>query len=98
MTSPLRWIKCLVVPIWVTVQPAHFVNTIHNGIAYADMQLIAEIYAVMMSVLRLPYADMYALFQQWNKGVLNAYLLEITADILGGYRPGQWPAIIGDDS
>lgn len=61
----------------------HFVKMIHNGIEYADMQLIAEIYHIMKTMLGLPHKQMQALFQEWNQGELNSYLIEITADILG---------------
>ena len=59
----------------------HFVKMMHNGIEYADMQLIAEIYALLRA-LNVSYPDMQALFNEWNKGELNSYLLEITATIL----------------
>jgi len=65
----------------------HFVKMMHNGIEYADMQLIAETYALMKDVAALSYAEMRAAFTTWNKGELDSYLIEITADILGKSDP-----------
>jgi 6-phosphogluconate dehydrogenase len=59
----------------------HFVKTVHNGIEYADMQLIAEIYGLMRSEGRGAHA-IGEVFAQWNEGPLNAYLTEITAAVL----------------
>ncbi len=61
----------------------HYVKTVHNGIEYGDMQLISETYAVLRDVLQLSNPDMADLFSKWNTGVLESYLVEITADILG---------------
>jgi 6-phosphogluconate dehydrogenase len=66
----------------------HFVKMIHNGIEYADMQLIAETYALMKDGLGLDYAQMQAAFAAWDDGDLDSYLIEITADILGKRDPG----------
>ena len=60
----------------------HFVKMIHNGIEYGDMQLIAEAYHLMAQGLGMAPADMAAVFQQWNAGTLDSYLIEITATIL----------------
>ena len=65
----------------------HFVKMIHNGIEYADMQLIAEVYFLMKNRLGLSYAEMQATFAEWNQGDLDSYLIEITADILGKTDP-----------
>ena len=65
----------------------HFVKMLHNGIEYADMQLIAETYAVMKDVIGLGYPEMQATFAEWDRGELNSYLIEITADILGKNDP-----------
>lgn len=59
----------------------HFVKTVHNGIEYADMQLIAETYDLLAAACRRP-GEMAALFQGWAEGPLNSYLIEITAKIL----------------
>jgi 6-phosphogluconate dehydrogenase len=65
----------------------HFVKMIHNGIEYADMQLIAETYALMTDGLGLDYPAMQAAFAEWNRGELDSYLIAITADILGKRDP-----------
>jgi 6-phosphogluconate dehydrogenase len=65
----------------------HFVKMLHNGIEYADMQLIAETYALMKDGLGLGYPAMQAAFAAWNQGDLDSYLIEITADILGKRDP-----------
>ena len=60
----------------------HFVKTIHNGIEYADMQMIAEIYGVLRDGLGLKAKAIAPIFAKWNKGRLNSYLIEITAKVL----------------
>jgi len=55
---------------------------VHNGIEYGDMQLIGEAYHLMKAVLGMDDSKMQAVFSEWNKGKLNSYLIEITADIL----------------
>ncbi|WP_312796406.1 NADP-dependent phosphogluconate dehydrogenase [Tianweitania sp.] len=60
----------------------HFVKTIHNGIEYADMQMIAEIYGIMRDGLGMAPKDMAPVFAGWNEGRLNSYLIEITAAVL----------------
>lgn len=60
----------------------HYVKMAHNGIEYADMQLICEAYHLLRSLLAYTPAQIGQLFAEWNKGVLNSYLIEITADIL----------------
>ena len=60
----------------------HYVKMIHNGIEYGDMQMICEAYAIMHQVLGMTAATIGKIFEDWNKGVLNSYLVEITADIL----------------
>ena len=60
----------------------HFVKMVHNGIEYGDMQLIAETYHLMKSVLKLGNADIAETFQRWNRGKeLKSFLIEITASI-----------------
>jgi 6-phosphogluconate dehydrogenase len=61
----------------------HFVKMVHNGIEYGDMQLICEAYYIMKHALGLSYDEMHRIFSEWNKGELNSYLIEITAEILG---------------
>ena len=60
----------------------HFVKTIHNGIEYADMQMIAEAYGLMRDGLKLSADRMAAVFAAWNEGPLQSYLIEITARVL----------------
>lgn len=60
----------------------HFVKMMHNGIEYADMQLIAEAYYLLRYLLDFSYPEMRSVFSQWNDGVLRSYLIEITANIL----------------
>ena len=59
----------------------HFVKTIHNGIEYADMQLIAESYSLLKHIGHLTNEELAETFADWNKGELDSYLIEITADI-----------------
>jgi len=68
---------------WVGEDGAgHFVKMVHNGIEYGDMQLICEAYDFMQRGLGLQAESMQEVFSDWNRGVLNSYLIEITADIL----------------
>ncbi len=60
----------------------HFVKMVHNGIEYADMQLIAESYDLLRNLLGLETDEMAAIFDSWNQGELESYLIEITAKIL----------------
>src|SRR5271166_5273021 len=60
----------------------HYVKMVHNGIEYADMQLIAEAYDLMKSVYGLDAAAMAEIFQAWKQGDLDSYLIEITAAVL----------------
>ena len=59
----------------------HYVKMVHNGIEYGDMQLICEAYSLMKSVLDMNADEMQEVFNEWNQGELNSYLIEITADI-----------------
>ncbi|MEC1258924.1 decarboxylating NADP(+)-dependent phosphogluconate dehydrogenase [Bacillus swezeyi] len=60
----------------------HFVKMVHNGIEYADMQLIAEAYTFLRERLLLPIHEIADIFESWNQGELKSYLIEITAEIL----------------
>jgi 6-phosphogluconate dehydrogenase len=60
----------------------HFVKMVHNGIEYADMQLIAEAYDLLRGVAGMTPARIAETFRRWNTGRLDSYLIEITADIL----------------
>ncbi len=68
---------------WVGSDGAgHFVKMVHNGIEYGDMQMISESYFLMKNVLGMSYPEMHEVFSEWNKGELDSYLIEITADIM----------------
>ncbi|WFD08082.1 hypothetical protein MVES1_003451 [Malassezia vespertilionis] len=68
---------------WVgTGGAGHYVKMIHNGIEYGDMQLIAEAYAFMEHGLGMNYDEMSQTLAEWNKGVLDSFLIEITRDVL----------------
>jgi len=60
----------------------HYVKMVHNGIEYGDMQMICEAYDLMKGLLGLKPAEMGEIFTTWNKGALDSFLIEITADIL----------------
>ena len=67
---------------WVGPEGAgHYVKMVHNGIEYGDMQLIAEAYDVLHRGLGLSSDELHQVFNQWNQGVLDSYLIEITANI-----------------
>ncbi len=59
----------------------HYVKMVHNGIEYGDMQLICEAYFILKNVLGLSATELHDVFAEWNKGELDSYLIEITADI-----------------
>ncbi|HEU5472651.1 MAG TPA: NADP-dependent phosphogluconate dehydrogenase [Actinophytocola sp.] len=61
----------------------HFVKMVHNGIEYADMQLIAEAYHLLRDGLKAEPAELAAIFAEWNSGDLESFLIEITAEVLG---------------
>ena len=63
----------------------HYVKMVHNGIEYGDMQLISEAYHLMRRGLGMEVDAIQKVFADWNHGVLDSYLIEITADILN-YR------------
>ena len=60
----------------------HFVKMVHNGIEYGDMQLIAEAYDMMRSILGMSATEMADVFDEWNRGDLESFLIEITGQIL----------------
>jgi 6-phosphogluconate dehydrogenase len=59
----------------------HFVKMVHNGIEYGDMQLIAEAYDILRKVLGLGAAQLADIFTEWNKGILDSFLIELTAKV-----------------
>ncbi|KAJ2450868.1 phosphogluconate dehydrogenase (decarboxylating) gnd1 [Coemansia sp. RSA 2336] len=60
----------------------HFVKMVHNGIEYGDMQLISEVYQIFRDGVGFTDDEQSEIFAQWNKGVLDSFLIEITTDIL----------------
>ena len=73
------------VPCCVHVGPdaaGHFVKMVHNGIEYADMQLIAEAYDLMRQRLGATAEELTKIFEEWNEGDLESFLIEITAKVL----------------
>ncbi|HEY2166232.1 MAG TPA: NADP-dependent phosphogluconate dehydrogenase [Jatrophihabitantaceae bacterium] len=72
-------------PCCVHVGPdaaGHFVKMVHNGIEYADMQLIAEAYDLLRHGLAAEPAELAKIFQDWNEGDLESFLIQITAEVL----------------
>ncbi len=72
-------------PCCVHVGPdgaGHFVKMVHNGIEYADMQLIAEAYDLLRAGLSASPAEIADIFREWNSGELESFLIEITVDVL----------------
>ena len=65
----------------------HFVKMVHNGIEYADMELICEAYYLLKELLGMSPPQLHATFQEWNKGELNSYLIDITSDIFKKIDP-----------
>lgn len=60
----------------------HFVKMIHNGIEYADLEIISEIYGYLKLVMSLSNSEISNIFKNWNQGILKSYLLEIASEIL----------------
>ncbi len=68
---------------WVGPDGAgHYTKMVHNGIEYGDMQVIAEAYHLMRVGLGMSYCEMASVFRRWGDGLLDSYLIDITADIL----------------
>lgn len=65
----------------------HYVKMVHNGIEYADMQLICEAYALLKNIAGFSNGELSELFREWNRGELDSYLIEITGDILSKNDP-----------
>lgn len=69
---------------WIGTDGAgHFVKMVHNGIEYADMQVIGEAYDLMRSAAGIEPAEQSKIFGEWNEGQLESFLIEITAEVLG---------------
>jgi 6-phosphogluconate dehydrogenase len=72
----------------------HFVKMVHNGIEYADIQLIAETYDLLRQALGMTPEQLAAVFREWNNGRLQSYLIEITANVLAKhYGDSQKPLV-----
>ncbi len=65
----------------------HYVKMVHNGIEYGDMQLICEAYSLLKDALGLTNDELYDVFEEWNRGELDSYLIEITRDIFSVADP-----------
>ncbi len=65
----------------------HYVKMVHNGIEYGDMQLICEAYAILKSTINPSAEEFHQIFTDWNKGVLNSFLIEITSNIFSKKDP-----------
>ncbi|MEI6589964.1 MAG: NADP-dependent phosphogluconate dehydrogenase [Verrucomicrobiota bacterium] len=72
----------------------HYVKMVHNGIEYGDMQMICEAYALMQGLLGLKAHEMGDIFSKWNDGILDSFLIEITADILHQKDPTSKKAFV----
>ena len=71
----------------------HYVKMVHNGIEYGDMQLICEAYHLLRQGNGLGVSDIEGIFDQWNQGVLDSYLMEITRDILSVHDADGQPLL-----
>ncbi|MDO6589517.1 phosphogluconate dehydrogenase (NADP(+)-dependent, decarboxylating) [Loktanella sp. D2R18] len=65
----------------------HFVKAVHNGIEYADMQMIAEVYGIMRDAMGMDNAAIATTFAQWDKGPLRSYLIEISGKVAAAIDP-----------
>jgi len=72
----------------------HFVKTVHNGIEYADMQMIAEAYGIMRDGLGMDALAVSEVFAKWNEGPLKSYLIEISAEVSGVDDPKTGSAML----
>jgi 6-phosphogluconate dehydrogenase len=65
----------------------HFVKAVHNGIEYADMQMIAEVYGIMRDGLAMSAAEIAPVFADWNRGILQSYLIDVSAQVAAAIDP-----------
>src|SRR5262245_12534052 len=72
----------------------HYVKMVHNGIEYGDMQLICEAYAILKDVGGLEPNDLARIFEEWNKGDLDSYLIQITSQIFRKTDPETGKPIV----
>ncbi len=76
------------------VGAGHYVKMVHNGIEYADMQLICEVYHVMRQTLQMSAAEISVVFFEWNTGILDSYLMQISAEVLAQTDPVTGKALV----
>ena len=72
----------------------HFVKAVHNGIEYADMQMIAEVYGVMRDGMGMSAAEIGDVFARWNEGPLASYLIEISGEVAKATDPKTRKAML----
>jgi 6-phosphogluconate dehydrogenase len=72
----------------------HFVKMVHNGIEYADIQLIAEAYDLLRTGLGLSTDELASIFREWNEGRLQSYLIEITSHVLAKHDDGSGAPLV----
>src|SRR5467141_1335800 len=85
------------VPCFTYIGPdgaGHFVKMVHNGIEYADIQLIAETYDLLRNALGLAPDELASVFREWNEGRLQSYLIEITSYVLAKHDDGSGAALV----
>ena len=68
----------------------HFVKMVHNGIEYGDMQLICEAYSLLKDALRMDQEEMSKVFDDWNNGDLDSFLIEISRNIFKFKENGDY--------
>lgn len=71
----------------------HYVKMVHNGIEYADMQLISESYTIMKNLLGMSHTEISQTFKEWNTGELESYLIKITSDIFTKLDENDGPLV-----
>jgi 6-phosphogluconate dehydrogenase len=82
---------------WVGPRGAgHYVKMVHNGIEYGDMQLICEAYHLLKDIGGLTNDELYSVFETWNRGELQSYLIEITRDIFSAKDDQGGPGFLVD--
>jgi 6-phosphogluconate dehydrogenase len=72
----------------------HYVKMVHNGIEYGDMQMICEAYDLMRKLLGMSAPEIAAVFRKWNTGVLDSFLIEITAEVLAQKDPASGGSLV----
>jgi 6-phosphogluconate dehydrogenase len=67
----------------------HYIKMVHNGIEYAEMQMLSEAYDMLKTWYKLPHTEIAQIFKQWNKGPLNSFLTQCAVDVLERKENGQ---------